>query len=350
MALVAALAALAAYLLLWPVPIDPVEWTPPPDPGLQGAFAPNDRLSGAERLIPGQAGPEDVTRGPDGLLYTGLADGRIVRFRPEPGAVPETFADTGGRPLGLQFDARGHLVVADALRGLLSVDPSGEVSLLTDSVQGERMLFVDDLDIAADGTIWFSDASRRFSIHENTFDFLEGRPTGRLLSYDPETGRTAVRLDRLRFANGVALGPGDEYVLVNETVGARILRLWLRGARAGRREVFLELPAYPDNLSYNDAGLFWVALPAPRSSALDDLAGSPFARRLLAHLPLAWLGFEPEPFGWVIAVSPAGQIVHNLQDPWGGYSTITSVNEFDGQLYLGSIQMDGVGRIAAPGA
>ena len=59
-----------------------------------------------------------MTHGPDGFLYTGLQDGRIMRFRPDGQGGAELVAQTGGRPLGLRFDAHGHLVVADAFRGL----------------------------------------------------------------------------------------------------------------------------------------------------------------------------------------------------------------------------------------
>ena len=48
--------------------------------------------------LPGE-GPEDVVAGPDGMIYTGLMDGRILAVAPEDGAVREV-ANTGGRPLG----------------------------------------------------------------------------------------------------------------------------------------------------------------------------------------------------------------------------------------------------------
>ena len=82
------------------------------------------------------------------------------------------------------------------------------------------LLFPDDLDIASDGTVWFTEASQRFNQHNWTLDFLETRPTGRLLSFDPKTGETKVRLDSLMFANGVTVGPDDTCVLVNETIRA----------------------------------------------------------------------------------------------------------------------------------
>jgi hypothetical protein len=112
-------AGLAAYLLGWPVAINPVAWQPAPNPGLTGPFARSQPFTGLQPLVPALGeGPEAVALGPDGFLYTGLQDGRIVRFRPDGEGGVELVVQTGGRPLGLRFDAHGHLVVADAFRGL----------------------------------------------------------------------------------------------------------------------------------------------------------------------------------------------------------------------------------------
>ena len=69
------------YLLLWPVPFDPVAWTPDEPPPMTGEYEPNTRLSAIERLEVG-LGPEDVAFDDQGRLYTGLNDGRIMRFKP----------------------------------------------------------------------------------------------------------------------------------------------------------------------------------------------------------------------------------------------------------------------------
>ena len=341
-----AAALLAAYLLFWPVPIRPVPFTATPNPGKTGSYAANSRLQGLTQIAVGIGpAPEDIAQGPDGFLYAGLDDGRVVRFQPDGGTV-QTVAHTGGRPLGMKFDATGNLVVADAFRGLLQIVPGGAVKLLTDSVDDERLRFVNDLDIAADGVIWFSDSSRRFNQHAWMNDFLEGRHTGRLLTFDPRTGRTVVRLDNLAFANGVALGPDEQYVLVAETMAARITRLWLKGPHAGRSEVFIEgLPAYPDNLSYNGRGVFWIALPNPRVALLDALGPWPSLRKVLARIPQAWRDrLMRVSYGWLIGVDAEGRVVRNLQDPSGASGSITSVHEFDGTLYLGSIAMSSVGK------
>jgi len=194
-----------------------------------------------------------------------------------------------------------------------------------------------------------SHASQRFDQHHWVNEFWEGRATGRLLRYDPRTDQTTVKLDGLRFANGVALGPGDAFVLVNETVAARIRRLWVSGPQAGTHDIFLDgLPGYPDNLSSNGRGLFWVALPAPRVAALEQLAGRPWLRTVLFRLPTALTRVTPEPVGWVLGVDVHGQVRHHLRETVGGYANITSVQEFGGALWLGGLFGRSVGRVPAP--
>ena len=333
-----------AYLLFWPVPIDPVTWRPATNP----PTVPSDRLNGIRSLPDVGVGPESVAIGPDGRLYTGLQDGRVVRMHAD-GTGVETFVRTGGRPLGMKFDGERKLVVADAFRGLLSISPERKITVLAESVNGERMLFPNDLAIAADGTVWFSDASRRFDQHHWMLDFLEGRATGRLLRYDPRTGRVEVVLDHLMFANGVALGPDDGFVLVNETLATRITRYWLRGPRAGQSDIFASaLPGYPDNLTYNGRGVFWVAIPSPRNSAFENLAGRPWLRNVVQRLPARLREQEVGRTAWVLALNTEGQIVHNLQDPTGSYGPVTSVTESNGRLYFGSIGTAAIGWVPAP--
>ena len=79
----------------------------------------------------------------------------------------------------------------------------------------------------------------------------------------------------LFFANGVTLGPNDDYVLVNETGLGRVHRLWLKGERAGQQDLFIEeLPGTPDNIRFDGVETFWIAMPSLRAS-LDDIAPWP---------------------------------------------------------------------------
>ena len=137
------------------------------------------------------------------------------------------------------------MIVCDAYKGLLSINPVGEVEVLTDSAEGVPFLFADDLDIASDGKIYFTDASSRWNQANYMLDLMEGRPWGRLLVYDPETKQTSVLMRDMYFANGVALSQNEDFVLINETWRYRIVRYWLKGEKAGTHDLFIEnLPGF----------------------------------------------------------------------------------------------------------
>lgn len=344
---IAAIVLLLAYLLLWPVPIRPVAWEAPIAPTLAGPYEANERLVDAVAIAEVGEGPEDVARAPDGAWVTGLQDGRIVRIDPATGDARE-IADTGGRPLGLAYDGAGRLLVADAKRGLLAIATDGAITVLVDAVDGETLEFADELAIAPDGRVWFSEASRRFGVEDFLSDALESRPTGRLLVYDPTTGIARVALGGLHFANGVAVAPDGLSVFVVETFSYRVTRLWIGGPRSGTSEPFIDnLPGFPDNIAIADDGTMWIALAAPRNGLLDFAAPYPWMRKAIARLPTA-VRPKPARFGFVLGVAPNGTVRHNLQDPHGTWAMLTSVVPIDGVLALGRLHGTAVGRIARP--
>ena len=208
------LAAGLLYLLLWPVPISPAAWTPAPAPTLSGDYEKNSRLANTQRLSLGTGfAPEDVAIDSENRIYAGLDDGRIMRLQAD-GTRPEIFANTQGRPLGMKFDTRGNLILADVKKGLLSISPQGSITVLSTQADGLDFGCTNDLDVAADGTIYFSDASSKFPLSNYKADILEHQPNGRLLAYEPTTKTTRVVLGGLYFANGVAISPDQTFVVV----------------------------------------------------------------------------------------------------------------------------------------
>ena len=62
---------------------------------------------------------------------------------------------------------------------------------------------------------------------------MQGKPTGRLLSYNPATRATHVVVPHLWVANGVALSQDESFAAVVETNTQRVHRVWLSGAKVG---------------------------------------------------------------------------------------------------------------------
>jgi sugar lactone lactonase YvrE len=335
---------IAGFLAVKPAPIDPLAWDPPAVPELTGPLAPNSRLAAAEHIGVGVIdGPEDVETDARGRIYAGTNAGTIVRVD---GEKIETFADTGGRPLGLDFAADGALIVADAVKGLLSVGPDGGITTLCDAVDGVKLGFTDDVAVASDGTIYFSDASAKFGFGDHMLDLLEGRAHGKLIAYGPKTGGCKLLLGGLYFANGVALAQDESFVAVNETYRYRVTRYWLKGPQAGTSDVLVEgLPGFPDGIAASGRGTFWVAMFTVRNPMGDFLAPRPLLRKMVANLPRA-LWPAPAPYGLVIEVDERGRVVQSLQDPGGEHvQEVTSVHERDGALLLGHLHRDRIDRV-----
>lgn len=340
------LAAVVLYLLFWPTGMEPVAWTPPPAPALEGVYAYNEKLKGIQKLAEGAGvGPEGVNVDAVGSVYAGYEDGRVVKFAADGGSYFE-MVNTGGRPLGITFGPNGGVVIADAKLGLLHLGK--KLVPLVSEAEGVPFGFTDDADnTRMDKNIYFTDASSKFGYGQQMKDFLEHGANGRLLQYNVVSKETHVLMKGLHFANGVAVGPDDAYVLVNETGEYRILRYWLKGEKAGTHDVFIEnLPGFPDNLSFNNRDKFWVAIYAPRNPMLDELLpGGPFMRHLVSRLP-AFLQPRPKRHSFVLGLDLDGKVVANLQyEGSDAYAPITSVREHGPWLYFGSLTYPAIGRL-----
>lgn len=328
--------------------IRPVKVPATAPPPLDGAWAPIDtRLDAADIFpLPSGTGPEDVVIDTEGYAVSGAEDGRVWRWPADAvaGSAPELLADTGGRPLGVEVDPRdGSLIVCDAHRGLLRVHRNGTVTDLASEAAGTPILFCNNAAIARDGTVFFTDSSSRFPITHWRLDVLEHRPNGRLLAYDPGTGRTSVVTDGLYFPNGVALTPDESAVLLVETVTHRLMRIPVPDG--GTPTILADLPAYPDNISSVGDGTYWIALASPRLASVERLLPHPAIRQLAGLLPVA-LQPKPRRYGLVALVDGDGRALRTLHGPAGSYHMITGVRQHGDQLWLGSLFEPALARVA----
>lgn len=334
----------------------------------------NEDLKHAEILLKDDlVGVETVAVGPDGKL--GLVDkyGKIFLGMPDGKggySIPqEPLAHSyPGRTLGVKFDAEGSLYMANAPLGLLKlVNPgdkdqqklvlaTGRVSDESPLMAGFPMEFADDLDIASDGTVYFSSATDvlAYKVEDGSWEALDSvyvtiakaRPAGMLLAYHPSNGSTIALMEGLWFANGVELAHDESYVLVVDSIQMKVHRYWLKGSKSGSSEVFIDsLPGPPDGISKAaDGENYWLTIYSP-APGIAAYANHRLVRVLVAYMPriARLLGLKPPKQGLVLKISPEGKVLQELGDPkgevvWG----ISSAVEADGKLFLGSLHRSGV--------
>jgi sugar lactone lactonase YvrE len=321
-------------------------------------------------------------------VYAGLSDGRIVvldteydqvdslRFTGDPQrALPFPCGEYGtepvcGRPLGLAFNDKGALLIADAYFGLLSMNATTArtTSLSRRSSDGKRQAFkfLNGLAVSpkAKGAIYMTDSSLVNQRRDYALEVVSQNPTGRLLRYSPKTKKTETLLDKLHFPNGVVISENEDFLLVAELTRARILkyctpttrhtptrppthpisfhasrsipcahaprsyRYDLKQKRAsgkpGKYTVWADnLPILPDNLSWDEDedgqknGALWVG-GQKRTATYDSLGGYGWLRTLMVKVmkPASmfdWVGED----GYTLRLSAEGKILDAPQDESG---------------------------------
>jgi ribose transport system permease protein len=329
--------------------------------GSNSPFAQNDRLIKAEAIGLDQVeGPEDVILDRQDRLYGSTRDGNIIRFSGPNFSHREVFAHIGGRPLGMQFDRDENLIVAVAGMGVYGVAPDGRVFKVTDETNrtwyklndDSRLRMADDLDIAPDGKIYFSDCTTRYEMTTNTLDILESRPNGRLVCYDPATRKTRTVINHFYFPNGICVSHDGKSVLIASTSSCKIFRYWLQGPKKGKTEVLIEhLPGNPDNINRASDGTYWLALVGIRTPTFDLAARKPgFRLRMVKQVPAdEWLAPGLN-HGCVLKFNEAGEALESWWDPTGvSHSTLTSMREHKGFVYLGGLENNRIGRVKLDG-
>lgn len=339
------------------------------------------RLQGSKlEFVNSVYGPESIDFDLDGHgPYTGLADGRIVRWAGY-NIGWETFAvvsrnwskncaigaesttwkqhaneERCGRPLGIRFDRQtGNLYVADAYHGLQVIPRTGGFAVpLATHVQGKPILFANDLDIHRNGSVFFTDTSTRYTRRNNFLSLLEGEATGRLLMYNPSTKKTHAVLNELHFPNGVQISEDQTYVLFAETSNCRLMRYWLEGKKQGKVEVFANLPGFPDNVRMNQKGQYWVAVDCCRTPTQEILTHNPWLLTLYFKLPLRMKSLVKligmEMYSVISLFDDKGRVIDVLEDRRGQVVKLVSeVREVDGKLWIGTVAHNHIATLNYP--
>lgn len=188
----------------------------------------------------------------EGNLYiVDIAWGRILRVTPSGDMT--VVADYDGEPNGLKVMADGSLMVADYKHGLMAIDPAtGAVREYCTRFRLERFKGVNDLTIAEDGAIWFTDQGQT-GLQD---------PTGRIFRLAPNGDLTLV-LDGIPSPNGLVLSPDERILYIGVTRGNAVWRMPIMpDGGASKVGIFTQLSGGlggPDGLALTDAGGVVVA-------------------------------------------------------------------------------------------
>ena len=224
---------------------------------------------------------------------------------------------------------------------------TGALKALVTHDGGEPLIFCSNVVAAPDGDLFFTISTMRYDFHGWKKDFVENVPTGRVYRRAAD-GELTRLMDGLRFANGLVRSRDGKSLIVAETAGRRLLRLWLAGDRAGTSEVIAELPGFPDNLGADDDGIVWVAFASEPNPMLEKIYKLPlFLRRFAARLPES---VQPKPsrVAWIAAYDERGACVHDFKWTDGGFAMVTGVCRVGRSIWCAGLQERALMRFDLP--
>lgn len=345
-------------------------------------------------------------------LYTGTFGGQVVRVD-EKNVVPIAKIGNGkcdggweiqkcGRPLGLRFNSKGILYVVDAFHGLYMIESvtatNPKVTQLiplsaTKNLKGGESVFFDDITIdegAGTGggdVIYISDVSTKWDLPNCIKSIIEHDSTGRLLKYDIYSRKVTVAATDFVFPNGVQITDNKEAVIVCELGRQRLMRTFIKGQKAGKTELFAELPGECDNIrrsANSEQETYWVAYASVRNATnpllADRLAGMPLVRKFLVRFSylagslieavgnlynvdaLKSYGYSMKSgvqflflllasdYGMITEVNANGKIITAYSSPDGKTTHLSEVCEIKGEtderiLYIGSYSNSYLARL-----
>lgn len=215
------------------------------------------------------------------------------------------------------------------------------------------MRLADDLGIADDGRVFFSEATTRYGMHECPVDRLEGRGNGRISCYDPKTNKTRTVLCGLKFPNCICVASDGQSILFAETWDCSIKRFRFDGPKKGRVETVVDnLPGYRENINLASDGNFWLDLVGMLPPALDPARQTPKFRKQMAKRASSddWL-FPNINSGGFVKFNEQGGVVESLWDRHVvNHPMITSMREHKVCLYQGGTQGNRIGALGLDGA
>jgi gluconolactonase len=237
-----------------------------PDPAVRALRPEFDKyrlpLASVERLATGCRWSEGPVYFGDArcVLWSDIPNDRILRWDEDTGAV-STYRKPSNNANGNTRDRQGRLVTCEHRgRRVVRTEYDGAITVLMDRHEGKRLNSPNDVVVASDGAVWFTDPV--FGL----LGYYEGEKAESELPpavwrLDPQSGRASVVADDIAAPNGLAFSPDERtlYVVASRDAPRKVLAYdVVDGTRVANRRVLIDAEGgTPDGFRVDVDGNLW---------------------------------------------------------------------------------------------
>jgi gluconolactonase len=196
------------------------------------------------------------------LLWSDLPNDRILKWDETTSAV-SVFRHPSGYANGNTRDRAGRLITCEhSARRVTRTEYDGSITVIIDHFQGKRLNSPNDVVVASDGAIWFTDPPFGLaSFYEGMVAEQELNPN--VYRVDPLTGQAAIVADDIAGPNGLCFSPDEKhlYVVESRAVPTRKIRVFdvIDGCSLGASRVLIDASGgTPDGFRCDMDGNIWA--------------------------------------------------------------------------------------------
>jgi gluconolactonase len=203
------------------------------------------------------------------LLFSDIPNNRILRWAPGSGLT--TYREPSNYANGHTRDRQGRLISCEhGKRRVTRTEFDGRITVIADCFDGKLLNSPNDVIVARDGGIWFSDPHYGIMTNYEGFVAKQENPCV-VYRADPATGALDVMLDDMNCPNGLAFSPDERSLYVADTgrmfsKDAQKIRIYdmAEGLPVNGRDFHTISPGCADGIRVDSDGNIW-------SSAADGV-------------------------------------------------------------------------------
>lgn len=148
------------------------------------------------------------------LLFSDVPNDRVMRFTP--GVGLSTYRQPSNYANGHTRDREGRLISCEhGMRRVTRTEWDGSITVIADRYQGKPLNSPNDVIVASDGAIWFSDPHYGIASDYEGYRAEQELPC-HVYRVDPD-GRIAAMVTDFQCPNGLAFSPDEKRLYIAET-------------------------------------------------------------------------------------------------------------------------------------
>lgn len=204
----------------------------------------------------------------DAVLWSDVRRNRLLRYDAATGAVsverqPADFCN------GHTLDHDGRVIACEhGTRSVVRTERDGSTTVIADRYDGKRLNSPNDVVVAADGAVWFTDPTYGIDSYEEGYPAASEIGACSVYRVDPSSGAVTAQITDMVRPNGLAFAPGEAHLYVSDTGvshvpdGPRHIRRYevAGGAVVGGGEVLATCPVGAfDGVRVDRDGRIWAS-------------------------------------------------------------------------------------------